>query len=96
MATFDDWEDAYEEVHAAIPRDAGVACPNCGHRTLRLVFTGDLDRDVGYGSFWCATCLLGISTSRATIPEGAVVRDIHLPRAERVPRIPNFTLVIPG
>ena len=96
MATFDDWEDAYEEVYAATPRDPGVACPNCGHRTLRLVFTGDLERDVGYGSFWCDTCLLGISISRATIPAGAIVRDIHLPRDERVPRIPNFTLVRPG
>ena len=32
---------------------------------------------------------------RAIIPEGAIVRDIHLPRDEREPRIPNFTLVHP-
>jgi hypothetical protein len=93
MATFDDWLDVYEEVYAALPQDAGLACPNCGHHTLRLVYTGDLDRDVGYGAFWCDTCLLGISISRATIPDGAIVRDIRLPSEERLPKIPNFRLV---
>ena len=93
MATFDDWLDVYEEAFEAIPRDADLACPHCGHHTLRLVFTGDLDRAVGYASFWCDTCLLGIGISRAPIPEGAVVRDIHLPREERLPKIPNFRLV---
>ena len=93
MATRDDWLDVYEKVYDAIPRDIHLACPHCGHRTLRIVFTGDLDRDVGYGAFWCDTCLLGISISRAIIPDGAIVRDIHLPRDERRPSIPNFTLV---
>jgi len=93
MATFDDWMDTYEEVYAALPGDAGAACPNCGQRTLRLVFTGDLDRDTGYGSFWCDTCLTGVGICRAPIPDGAIVRDIHLPSEERQPEIPDFRLV---
>jgi hypothetical protein len=93
MATFDDWLTAYGDVYDAIPGDAGLACPNCGHRTLRLVFTGDRDRAIGYGHFWCDTCLFGIGISRAPIPDGAVVQDIHLLREEREPRIPNYTLV---
>lgn len=93
MATFEAWLDAYGEVYDAIPAEAGVACPNCGHRTLRLVFTGDLDRAIGYAHFWCDTCLQGIGISRAPIPDGAAVRDIRLPQAEREPPIPNFSLV---
>jgi hypothetical protein len=92
-ATIEAWRDAYNEVYDAIPSDADIACPNCGHHTLRLVFTADPDRDVGYGAFWCDTCLLGMSISRVIIPDGAVVRDRRLPRDERRPPIPNFTLV---
>jgi hypothetical protein len=93
MATYDDWMDVYEDVYAAFPADAGVACPNCGHHALRLVYTGNLDRDIGYGAFWCDDCLHGVGICRAVIPDGAIVRDIKLPREERVPRIPDFTLV---
>lgn len=93
MATRDQWLTAYSEAYDAVPRDAGLACPHCGRRTLRLVFTGDLDRGVGYASFWCDTCLQGIGISRAPIPGGAVVQDIRVPAGEREPRIPNFTLV---
>ena len=93
MATFDDWLDVYEKAYEAVPSDADLACPNCGHHTLRLVFTGDLERAEGYASFWCDTCLLGIGISRAPIPDGAVVRDIRVPREDRLPRIPNFRLV---
>jgi hypothetical protein len=93
MATRDDWLTAYGVVYDAVPQSVDLACPHCGHRTLRLVFTGDLEREVGYASFWCDTCLRGIGISRAPIPAGAVVRDIHVPAAEREPRIPDFTLV---
>ncbi|MBD0323712.1 MAG: hypothetical protein ICV72_10035 [Aldersonia sp.] len=93
MATYDDWLAAYSEVYEAIPEDVAVACPNCGHKTLRLVFTGDLHRAIGYGHFWCDTCFQGIGISRAPIPDGAIVQDIHLPHEEREPKIPNFILV---
>jgi len=43
--------------------------------------------------FWCDACLLGVSICRAVIPDGAVVRDIHLPSEERFPQVPNFRLV---
>jgi hypothetical protein len=91
-ATFDEWLVAYDEVYAALPDAADVACPNCGHHTLRLVFTGDLDRAVGFASFWCDTCLQGVSISRAPIPDGAIVKDIHLPLDEQPPEIPDFRL----
>jgi hypothetical protein len=93
VATYDDWLVAYSETYDAVPSDGDLPCPHCGHRTLRLVFTGDLDRGLGYGHFWCDTCLQGIGISRAPIPEGAVVQDIRLPREQREPKIPNFTLV---
>ncbi|MFI5891005.1 hypothetical protein ACIA5D_12925 [Actinoplanes sp. NPDC051513] len=92
-ATYEDWLDVYDVVYDAVPGNADVACPNCGHHTLRLVFTADPDRDVGYGSFWCDTCLLGVGLSRVVIPDGAIVRDRRLPPEERVPKVPNFRLV---
>ena len=93
MATYDQWLAAYSAVYDAVPDDADLACPNCGHKTLRLVFTGDLDRGIGYGHFWCDTCLQGIGISRAPIPDGATVQNIHDPREDREPKIPNFQLV---
>lgn len=93
MNTYDDWLEIYGEVYDAIPRDPRPACPNCGHHTLRLVFTGDPELGVGYGFFWCETCLLGIGICRAPIPDGAIVRDRNLPPDERLPKIPNFRLV---
>lgn len=91
MATYDQWLEAFSEVYSATP---DVACPNCGRRLLRLVFTGDPDRMIGYAHFWCEHCLHGIGISRTEIPEGAVVQDIRLPRAERQPPIPDFRLVV--
>jgi hypothetical protein len=93
MATFDDWMDVYEQFYDAAPIEPHVACPECGSYRLHLVYTGDLDRDVGYGLFWCDACLLGVSICRAVIPDGAVVRDIRLPSEERFPQVPNFRLV---
>ena len=93
MATFDDWLDAYEIVYDALPGLPDIGCPNCKHKTLRLVFTGDMEQGTGYAHFWCDTCLHGIGISRAPIPEGGVVRDIHRPIDERRPEVPNFHLV---
>jgi hypothetical protein len=93
MATFDQWLDAYSAAYDMVPGPLVDACPNCGHRYLRLVFTGDLDRMVGYAHFWCGNCLQGIGISRTAIPEGGVVQDIHLPWEQREPKIPNYQLV---
>lgn len=93
MATFDQWLDAYSSAYDTVPEPSADACPNCGHRCLRLVFTGDLDRMVGYAHFWCDNCLQGIGISRTTIPDDAIVQDIHQPREQREPKIPNYQLV---
>ncbi|GAB1689449.1 hypothetical protein KRM28CT15_12520 [Krasilnikovia sp. M28-CT-15] len=93
MATYDDWLDAYSAAYDAAPGPFSLLCPNCGRQSLRLVFTGDLERMVGYAHFWCDSCLQGIGVSRTSIPDEAVVQDIHQPREDRQPRIPNYLLV---
>lgn len=93
MTTFEQWLDAYEVAYTAVRAPFEIPCPHCGQRQLQLVFTGEPGRDVGYGHFWCDHCLTGIGISRTLIPDGAVVQDIRLARAERTPRIPNFRIV---
>jgi hypothetical protein len=93
MATREQWLDSYEIVYDAIPGDPHVPCPNCGHDTLRLVFTGDPERMVGYAGFWCDNCLQGIGISRAPIPDGAIMQNIHDAPEDRQPKIPNYQLV---
>jgi hypothetical protein len=93
MATYDEWLDAFSAAYDAVPGPLQDACPNCGHHSLRLVFTGDLEQLVGYGHFWCDNCLTGIGISRTTIPEEAVIQDIRLPREDREPKIPDYRLV---
>ena len=39
VASFDEWLDAYEVVYRMLPVESDHQCPNCGHRTLRMVFT---------------------------------------------------------
>ncbi len=74
-------------------RPTDDACLHCGHLCLQLVFTGDLDGTIGYAHFWCNHCFEGIGISRTAIPENAIVQDMHLPRDERRPKIPNYHLV---
>jgi hypothetical protein len=71
MATYDQWLDAFSDAYDLVPAPPIAECPHCGHPSLRLVFTGDLDRMVGYAHFWCDNCLHGIGISRTTIPDGA-------------------------
>lgn len=63
MATFDQWQVAYDVVYRALPATSDLACPNCGQRTLRIVFTAQPAANAGYVSFWCDTCLEGIHES---------------------------------
>ncbi len=93
MTTYDQWLDAYSAAYDATPGPFSMPCPHCGHRRLQLVFTGDLDRMVGYAHFWCDHCLLGIGISRTTIPAQSVIQDIRQPREDRQPKIPNYQLV---
>ncbi|GGM06656.1 MULTISPECIES: hypothetical protein [Micromonospora] len=94
MASFDDWLEAYDHVYRTSPGSSDLPCPNCGRSTLRLVFTGPPDMDVGYASFWCDTCLEGIHISRAVIPAGAIVRSLATAAAERVPAVPDYHLAV--
>ena len=93
MASFEQWTEAWNDVYEALPADSETACPNCGHRTLRLVFSAKPDSAVGYADFWCDTCFEGIHVSRAVIPDGVIVRDSSVPTEERSPRIPDHRLV---
>ncbi|MGC4892916.1 hypothetical protein [Micromonospora sp. DT31] len=93
MASFDDWLDAYEVVYRALPTESDHQCPNCGHRTLRMVFTGPPGAGYGYVSFWCDTCLEGIHVSRAPVPAGVRALSTAAPVEERTSGIPNYRLV---
>lgn len=93
MASFDEWLDAYDVVYRALPASSDLPCPNCGHRTLRLVFTGPPGAAHGYVSFWCDTCLEGIHLSRAAIPHGVAARSLEAPAEKRRRGIPNYRLV---
>ncbi|GAB3932387.1 hypothetical protein [Micromonospora vulcania] len=93
MATFDEWLDAYDSVYRNQPAPSNVQCPNCGDRTLRLIFTGPHGSRYGYAFFWCDTCLEGIHLSRAPIPDGVMARAIDGPAEERSRGIPNYRLV---
>jgi hypothetical protein len=93
MASFEEWLEAFDEVYRGSSADEKVACPNCGHRTLRLVFTAKPGAEVGYAAFWCETCRQGIHISRTVIPGGAVVRDSSVPIEDREPAIPDYEAV---
>jgi hypothetical protein len=93
VASWEQWLAKYEAAYEAIPEDLPAACPNCGHDALRLVFTGNTTRLVGWAAFWCDNCLQGITISRVQIPEGAVIRDIDQAPEHRRPELPDFEVV---
>ncbi|MGC4862321.1 hypothetical protein [Micromonospora sp. DT41] len=95
MATFNEWLTAYDIVYRELPATSSLACPNCGHRTLRIIFTAPPAAEHGYVSFWCDTCLEGIYVSRALIPDGVTVtaRSTGEPTEERNRGIPEYRLV---
>jgi len=93
MASFDEWLVAFDQVYRSLPDIEEVACPNCAHPTLRLVFTARPGADVGYAAFWCDNCLQGIHLSRTVVPEGVEVRDASVPIGERLPAIPDYNAV---
>jgi hypothetical protein len=93
MANFDEWLEAYDAVYRALPARPALPCPNCSHRTLRLVFTAPPDGDVGYASFWCDACREGIHISRAVIPPGVEARSLATAPGERRPTIPDYHLI---
>lgn len=54
MATFDEWQTAYDVVYRALPAASDLACPNCGQRTL------------GWSSQHCPQTMPGTSRSGVT------------------------------
>lgn len=93
MATFDQWMDVYALAYDAIPDRPTMACPNCGHHEVNLVFTAKIDGHTGWASLWCGHCLEGTHLSRVPIPAGAVVRDGNQPLADQLPAVPDYRLV---
>jgi hypothetical protein len=89
VATFWQWLDVYELAYDTPGDLSALACPNCGRRTLALIYTGDLGEMTGYGTFWCNHCRQGIGISRAIVPADAVLRDWRLTPVQRQPSIPN-------
>ncbi|MCT2585905.1 hypothetical protein [Actinophytocola gossypii] len=92
---FDRWLDAYEAMYAALPEHGDSTCPNCGQPALRLVFTGEPSRRIGWAQLWCENCQLGIHISRTAVPDDVPMNDRHTPVAERALYVPNYTLVTP-
>lgn len=92
---FEAWLDAYDAMYAALPARGGATCPECGQATLRLVFTGDPERRLGWAQLWCESCNLGIHISRTAVPDGAPMNDRTAPIADRPHPVPNYTLVTP-
>jgi hypothetical protein len=95
-ASWGSWVAAYEQHYEALPGTADhTGCPNCGAERLRLVFTGLAGERVGYATFWCDGCLVGIHLSRCPVPDGVPMDSIHTPVEQRAIRIPNYTMLWP-
>lgn len=69
--SWNDWISTYERAYANPPEVQAIECPNCGSRTLSLVFSEKLEGGIGYASFWCDACIFGIHISRTQIPDAA-------------------------
>lgn len=88
-ASHANWLDAFSAVYDQ-PNDlAATLCPQCGSRTLNLIFVvSDLILEgEGVAVFWCDTCRRGLMPSRSLIPQGGVkVR-------KGTEAIPNYVIV---
>jgi len=97
-ASWTAWVTAFELRYKQLPDDPGAAsgaCPDCGAEALRLSFTGQPRDRVGYASFWCDACLVGIHLSRCAVPDGVPMESLATPVDQRSVRIPDYTLLWP-
>ena len=94
-ASYADWQRAYGDYYEALPANPDLACPNCRHHELRLVFVADAADRLGYAQFSCRFCGFGIHVSRTWVPDGVEFTPIDTPVAELRERLPDFTLVPP-
>lgn len=92
--SYNDWWRAYDDVYEALPQRLDLACPHCRHSALRVEFVARESDRIGYGYFWCDSCLLGIWISRTSVPAGV---DFHpMGAAEDLDKVvPDFTAVRP-
>ena len=89
QSQFADWLNAYQEAYLHATALEGELCPNCGARSLKLLFIVENARAAdGTAVFWCDSCLLGLTPLRAFIAEGGK----RILRGSEV--IPNYTLVV--
>jgi hypothetical protein len=99
-ASWTAWVTAFELRYKQLPEDHGTGgaldpCPDCGAEALRLTFTGAEGSRVGYASFWCDACLVGIHLSRCAVPDGVPMESLATPVEQRSVRVPDYTLLWP-
>ncbi|NJC86188.1 hypothetical protein [Planosporangium mesophilum] len=92
---WDAWLDAFSLVHEAAPADIDVACPSCGKGKVRITYTGDPERRVGYAIAWCDLCLRGIHLCRVAIHPDVEMLTFGSSDAERRAVVPNVELIAP-
>ena len=89
MASFEQWEEAFQQAYLSPERAAELRCPNCGVRALQLRFVTHREGGWAYIAFWCDHCLEGIAPgpgdAAGKFPR---VRDVDA-------HIPNYRLVPP-
>ncbi|MFB7337438.1 hypothetical protein ACFC00_38385 [Streptomyces adustus] len=70
-ATFASWFDTYERVFRDPDSLAETACPNCGARTLRMIFiVRSHEAENGTAVFWCDSCRNGLQPLNAPVARG--------------------------
>ncbi|HEU5469552.1 MAG TPA: hypothetical protein VFV67_02780 [Actinophytocola sp.] len=94
-ASYDDWRRVYGDVYEALPERPDAACPNCGHRALRLEFVARGTDRIGYAMFWCDFCRFGIRISRTWVPTGVTFHAMDIPPEELRKIVPEYTTVYP-
>jgi hypothetical protein len=94
-ASYDDWQRVYGDVYDALPQSPQIACPNCGHKALRLQFVANESDRIGYGMFWCDFCRFGIRISRTWVPIGVEFFPMGTPEEEIRKIVPEYTTLYP-
>jgi len=82
-----DWMAAFTDYCQALPAEDAVGCPECGSRTLRLLFPGAPDTRQGICFFWCDTCRYGMFHHRMVAPDKV---EVIAPPDPRLEDMPNF------
>ncbi|MFI9508032.1 hypothetical protein [Nocardia sp. NPDC052566] len=95
-ASWDEWLDVLDDVLESDGNTSGTACPRCGAARLRIAYVGDVDEWIASTSFWCESCLTGISLSTGRPPAGAEIIPGDRPHAELLALVPDFHIIWPA